>query len=87
MKLTCSCGASGEFRDNFAGTVNATKWQERHLGCLRAKPTVTLPPLQDERIWSLWHSVAEEEADEVRVDTILAFARAVLRAAGVEVKP
>lgn len=40
MKLTCRCGASGEFRDNFAGTVDANRWQERHENCQRPSEPV-----------------------------------------------
>jgi hypothetical protein len=52
-------------------------------------PTVTLPPLRelsDEELWAKWNEVATDEADEAKVATVLAYARAVLRAAGVEVK-
>lgn len=37
MKLTCSCGATGEFRDNMAGDVGASRWREDHAVCHQTK--------------------------------------------------
>lgn len=41
MKLTCSCGATIEARDNFAGAIDARKWSEDHAIC-RARATELL---------------------------------------------
>lgn len=42
MKLTCACGATGEFRDGIAGAADARQWHELHMQYCKPR-TVTLP--------------------------------------------